>query len=307
VTEPIRRNLLATSLVLVAASAMLGGCASSGSKTEPVDRTAIQMQPDDPIGKVLVDLDQAIARWSALTLTARSTKEYREHRMLQQLIEDRATKRLPELIHEAESGPPINRMRAAAALGFSHSIEAQSPLLNALHDPSPDVVHNALLGLAVLGRADTPLNDVCSLAENAPDPQTRSQAAFAIRSIVEAGGGGDCVGPTARRGLIDSEPFVRSQFALTLGLLGEGSSVEALVDLLEDPVHLVGSAAAEALVLISESVPAQKGVIGRALVRVYSTDKGPMHDTALDALVQIADANYGEDVQPWLEWAERLP
>ena len=23
--------------------------------------------------------------------------------------------------------------------------------------------------------------------------------------------------------------------------------------------------------------------------------------------VQIADANYGEDIQPWLEWAQRLP
>jgi HEAT repeat protein len=311
VTAPNRRPASAAPLIALAALATalaLAGCSSSGVKNDAPERTAIRMQPDDPIGKLLVDLDQAIARWSALTLVARSSKELREHRMLQQLVEERAQKRLPELIHEVESGPPINRMRAAAALGFSHSIEAQSPLLNALHDPSPDVVHNALLGLAVLGRADTPLTDICELAENAHDEQTRAQAAFAIRSIVQAGGGGDCAAPMARRGLIDGEPFVRSQSALTLGLLGDGASVEALIDLLEDPVHLVGSASAESLVLIAKSKPEHKGAIGRGLVRAYSADEnGPMHDTALDALVQIADANYGEDIQPWLEWSQRLP
>lgn len=309
-TAPNRRPAPAAPLIalaLLAPALALLGCASSGEKGDRVERTAIQMQPDDPIGKLLVDLDQAIARWSALTLVARSSKELREHRMLQQLVEDRAQKRLPELIHEVESGPPINRMRAAAALGFSHAIEAQSPLLNALHDPSPDVVHNALLGLAVLGRADTPLADICELAEDAQDEQTRAQAAFAIRSIVQAGGGGDCAAPAARRGLIDGEPFVRSQSALTLGLLGDGSSIEALIDLLEDPVHLVGASAAESMVLIAKEKPEHKGTIGRALVRVFSADKKPMRDTALDALVQIADANYGEDVKLWLEWAERLP
>jgi HEAT repeat protein len=301
------RSACAALLAALLVGAALAGCSSTAGKDAKPERTAIRMQPDDPIGKLLADLDQAIARWSALTLAARSQKELREHRMLQQLVEERAQKRLDELIHEVESGPPINRMRAAAALGFSRSVEAQSPLLNALHDPSPDVVHNALLGLAVLARADTPLADICRLAEDARDEQTRAQAAYAIRAIVQAGGSGDCVAPVARRGLIDGEPFVRAQSALTLGLVEDGGSVEALIDLLDDPVPLVGTAAAESLVLVAKAKPEHKGTIGRALVRVYTADEGPISRRALDSLVQIADANYGDDVQLWLEWSERLP
>ena len=102
-------------------------------------------------------------------------------------------------MRELESGPPINRIRAAAALGFTHAVEAQSPLLNALSDPLADVQHNALLGLAILARADTPLEPICRLCEFSPDAETRGQAAFALRSIVNAGGAADCAATTARR------------------------------------------------------------------------------------------------------------
>jgi HEAT repeat protein len=298
---------------LVAALAVVAtSCAGTGGAQEndKLDATPIKipMAAEDPIGKLLADLDQAIARWSALTLAARTPAEKREQRMLQQFVEDRVSKRQPDLVLALEQGPPLNRMRAAAALGFSHSLDAQSPLLNALHDPDLDVVHNALLGLAIMARADTPLDDVCKLLEDAGDAQTRGQAAFAMRSIVQSGGGGECVLGAARRGLIDrSEPFVRSQCALTLGLIGDKDSVTPVIDLLLDDVPLVSSSAAEALVLIAKKEPSQKGTIARAFVDLYTTQKGVLKERVYAAMVQIADVNYGSDAQLWLEWAQRLP
>lgn len=227
--------------------------------------------------------------------------------MLVQVLSDRSLRRRDELIRELETGPPVNRMRAAATLGFTKTIEAQSPLLNALSDASPDVVHNAVLGLAILGRADTPLDALCRLSEFDPDPRTRGQAAFAVRSIVNAGGGGECVLGAARRGLADPEVYVRSQSALTLGLLGDAESVPALADLVYDASMHVTSAALEALLLIVDRHDLQKGPVGRALVEAYAKSKKQRKDLVKQALINISDVNYGEDLVLWTEWSQRLP
>jgi len=286
--------------------ALLGAaCASTPEKLAP--HQPILDRPDDPIGKFLADADAAIARWCRLSLTANTTEERREQRLLEQVLNDRTSKRRPDLVRELESGPPINRIRAAAALGFTHAVEAQSPLLNALSDPLADVQHNALLGLAILARADTPLEPICRLCEFSPDAETRGQAAFALRSIVNAGGAADCAATTARRGLIDSEAFVRSQCALTLGLLGDEPSAPALCDLLHDESQHAASAAIEALLLLVDAKPGQKGVAGRALLDLHTGSKEPLKGLAMQALVRISDVNYGEDLGRWTEWAERLP
>ena len=307
----------APALLLSVALALVPACASSGdtateSKPEPIDGAALdrpKIQPEDPIGKFLADADNAIYQWCKLALTARTAAQKNQQRALEGVLVDRASRRCDELIAELSGGPPINRIRAAAMLGFSRKPEAQSPLLAALSDPYPDVVHNALLGLAVLGRADTPLDPICHAAEFAEDPQTRAQAAFALRSTVNAGGSGSCAVGTARRGLADSEPFVRSQCALTLGLLGDAESVPAIEGQLQDERPHVQSAAVEALLLLTERVPSSKGPVGRALVKAWggADDEKPIKSLAMDALVRIADVNYGPDLVLWVEWANRLP
>lgn len=291
-------------------AALVCACSTTSSKSDAAEDEIppLMSRPtEDPIGKFLVDVDAAVARWSVLTMTAKTGAEQRQARMLEQLLVERTTKRRDELIHELEAGPPINRMRAAAALGFTHSIEAQSPLLNALHDTQPDVVHNALVGLAILARADTPLEQICRIAEDAPDPQTRSQAAYAMRSIVGAGADPAAALPTARRGLISGEPFVRSQCALTLGIAGDKSSVRALSDMLADGTPLVAHSAMKALVLIAKKDPSQKGPAARALLACYVSSKAPLCDRAMEHLVQLSETNYGSDVKLWTEWVERLP
>lgn len=299
--------------LLLALAAACASCASFGSSDEeppePEPAQPIQIAPEDPIGKFLVDADNAIYQWCALALSGTTPAQRNQQRALEGVLVDRTSRRCDELIHELESGPPINRIRAAAALGFSRQARAQSPLLNALSDPHPDVVHNALLGLAVLGRGDTPLDEICRATEFSKDAQTRAQGAFALRSIINNGGSGECALGTARRGLADSEPFVRSQCALTLGLLGDGESVPAIAGLFNDKAPHVVSAAVEGLLLMVEREPGQKGPVGRALLDAYSNakSKDPLKDQAMSALVRISDVNYGEDLLLWTEWSQRLP
>lgn len=305
----------APALFLAAALALVPACASSGAKPPtpepasdaPPERPKIQ--PEDPIGKFLADADNAIYQWCRLALTGRTPAQKNQQRALEGVLVDRASRRCDELIAELSSGPPINRIRAAAMLGFARKPEAQSPLLAALSDPHPDVVHNALLGLAVLGRADTPLDPICHATEFAEDPQTRAQAAFALRSILNNGGSGTCALGTARRGLADSEPFVRSQCALALGLLGDKESVPALEAQLQDELPHVQSATVEGLLLMTERNPESKGPVGRALVKTWGAadDKKPIKALTMDALVRIADVNYGTDLVLWIEWSNRLP
>lgn len=293
------------------AALCLGACAATGSsgKANQDAEPAVRIQTDEaaPLGKLLADLDSAIGRWNSLTLTATTNAEQREARILESVISDMAKRRSAELIEALETGPPINRIRAAGALGFSKSVEAQSPLLAALHDAHPDVVHNALTSLAILGRGDTPLDDICRVLDDNDDPQTRSQAAYALRSIVSAGGGSERAIGAARRGLSDDEPFVRSQCALVLGLESDTPSIPALCDALYDSVPLVGDAAAEALVGIAREEGAEKGRIARALVDAYSKSEARLRRRAKQALVRLSDVNYGEDVKLWSEWAQRLP
>jgi len=286
----------------------VSACAANQKKKEtPETIAAIQPAEPAPLGKLLADLDGAIGRWNALTLTATSPNEQREARILESVISDLASKRRDDLIEALEHGPPINRIRAAGALGFSKSVEAQSPLLAALHDSHPDVVHNALTSLAILGRADTPLDDICKVLDENSDPQTRSQAAYAMRSILAAGGDSERAVGAARRGLSDDEPFVRSQCALILGIAEDTPSIPALTDALYDVVPLVGDAAAEALVGIALSEGAEKGRIARSLVDAYSKSDARLRRRAKQALVRLSDVNYGDDTKLWAEWAQRLP
>ena len=54
-------------------------------------------------------------------------------------------------------------MIAAAALGFTRDPEVLSPLLDALEDPDPRLVGNALLGLTILEDPNTPTERIASI------------------------------------------------------------------------------------------------------------------------------------------------
>jgi len=260
-----------------------------------------------PIGQFLAELDRDIGKWTQLTLTASTDKERRKTSILQAALNERASRRTDELIEQLEGGPTQNRIRAAAALGFTESPSAQSPLLAALHDGSPDVVCNALLGLTLLEMPDTPLDSIASLFKTSPDSQIRANAGYAIRSILEAGGKPTPqIAGATQLGLIDDDPFVRTHSALIAGLIGNVDSVVALRDLLGDEAELVRRSAARGLLLVGKTHPQAKPQVALALAEALNNAKRPQRSSLRRALVELSGRNLGEDPEAWTEWARGL-
>ena len=260
-----------------------------------------------PIGKFLAEVDASIRAWNNLLLTADTAEERRKARMLEDNLSRVTHQRRDEIIEQLESGPLNNRVVAASALGFTRDVEAQSPLLAALDDSHTEVVSNALLGLMLLGRADTPLDPICRLMESSPDESVRRNAAQCVGSLVQAGGRSDAILGAARQGLNDVEPGVRSQSALLLATLVDVDSLPGLSDRLYDEVPLVVAAASRAIAYIGAESPHHKGAAARALAKAYTDDKDAKQPHYRRALAELAGIDYGEEPQEWVDWANRLP
>jgi HEAT repeat protein len=304
----LSRRTPAIGLLLLSAACSSTDKSDSGLQEveiQEIDPIAI-VEEDVPIGMFLADVDRALRAWTNLTHTANTPEERRQARQLEMVLRHSTAKRADELIQQLETGPPRNRVRAASALGFSGKEAALSPLLAALSDASLDVVHNALLGLALLANPDTPVDQICKLMETSTDPHTRSNAAYALRNIAEAGGDAEGAVNSARLALVDPEPMVRVQAALILGLAADPRSIKPLADAIYDEIPLVGKAAVEALVLIAADDGTNRGPVARALVRALETssDTKPY---VRRALIEVADRDYGREVSDWNKWAQGLP
>jgi HEAT repeat protein len=295
-------------LALAALLALAWSCSSSPDEPEqPEEFTPIQVPDPDPLGKFLADLDLRVRAWTNLTLLAKDEKEERQARDLAGQLELLSRKRLDELIAALETGPPRNRQRAAAAIGFSGDPRALGPLVAALEDSDLDVVHNSLLGLAVLKSPETPAEPIAALMTEHEDPATRSNAAYALRTVVEAGASAESVLPAVRLALVDKEPGVRLQAALLAGLAGDGESVERLADLLRDEEKLVQLAAIQALVMVAQKSPPNKGAIARALVGAWLEADNPIKSRLREGMARIAVEDFGTDEELWVEWSRKLP
>ena len=302
-------------LALLLSPVIAGGCASTPSDSKDAEegreRPAAELieatNKPAPIGKLLAEIDASIRAWNNLLLTADTADERRKARMLEDNLSRVTHQRRDEIIEQLESGPLNNRVVAASALGFTRDVEAQSPLLAALDDSHPEVVSNALLGLMLLGRADTPLDPICRLMQSSPDESVRRNAAQCVGSLVHAGARSDAVLAAARKGLGDSEPGVRSQSALLLATLVDVDSLSALSDRLYDEVPLVVAAASRAVAYLGAESPHHKGTAARALTKAYSDDEGEMRSHYRKALAELAGIDYGEKPEEWVEWANRLP
>jgi HEAT repeat protein len=293
-------------------AAALSACNSSETAKKPDGAVAIDdldvvsIQTEElAIGEFLAKIDLAMRAWTRLAQTAASPEERRQARELERFLRHQTAQRRAELVVQLETGPPYNRVRAASALGFTDA-SALSPLLAALSDPEPDVVHNALLGLALLADPTTPLEPIATLLQEGSDPHTRANAAYALRSVIEAGASSAPALDAARSGLVDSEPLVRVQAALILGLAADGESIAVLNDLLYDPTPLVSRAAIEALVLIAEGDPSSRGPVARALVAAVEHAPSMTRPPAKAALLEVAGKDHGEHDE-WLRWAQGLP
>lgn len=299
--------LVACCLFAVACSSTKGGGAGTGKvEVQDIDPIKIQIE-DQPIGKFLADFDIATQAWTNLTTTASTEAERRKAREIENVLISRSIRRFDDLVEQLAHGPPHNRIRAASAVGFSGREDALAPLLAALSDSYGDVVNNALLGLALLASPETPLAPICRLLTHSPDPHTRSNAGYALRTVITAGADGEIARGPSRLALLDTEPFVRVQVALVLGLLADADSIPGLADQVYDPLPLVANAAIEALLMISEDDPANRGPVARALIPARTAADPRVQNKVRLSLVTIAGLDYGKDVNDWTEWANRLP
>ena len=225
-----------------------------------------------------------------------------------------------------------NRSVAAVALGFTNRMdvlradfsttpvdkgaEALSPLLNAISDPDPEVSANALMGLGILARPETPLGPICNALDGASEPIRRGNAAFALSGILEAADNraegieverADLVRTVCLRALSDSDLSVRTQCAAVLGLVGNGDTIAHLGDRLDDEVALVGQAAGTALVRMTRKDPTYKGRVARLLVGRLDMVRPTRRDTVIYSLVLLAGRHLGNDTEVWKDWATNLP
>ncbi|MFN0244213.1 MAG: HEAT repeat domain-containing protein [Planctomycetota bacterium] len=291
------------------------GCASatkrSGPETtepKPIGELVESTRVPEATGKFLADLDARIRAWTTLALSAQSLEDRRKASLLEQNLMYVTVNRVDELIEQLETGPEQNQIVAAAGLGFTRDPRAQSPLIAALDSKSNAVVANALLGLAILGRADTPLAKVCVHLSASTDSWVRSNAAWCAANLVQTGQRDGCILDAARRGLADQEPAVRSQCALVLASLVDAASLSDLAERLYDPVLLVRSACARAIAYIGVESPPDKGTAARALVQAYEKAPEKEREPLLRAMVELAGtATYGKEPQEWIEWSQRLP
>lgn len=265
-------------------------------------------QDEQSLGAFLADVDGQMRAWNRLFLSSETDEDRRKARLLELNLMSATRKRSAELLQTLESGAPTNRIVAAAALGFTREAAAQGPLLAALSSEDELLRSSALLGLWLLGRADTPLDKVCELLRNSISEEERNNAALCLLYLVRAGAGGECVLAAARAGLVDPLPGVRAQCTLLLAQLKDGDSFQPIADRLHDETNFVALAAGRALAYLGRAVTAEKGRCARALVKAWIAAKEPRKSAFLrDMLSLEPPRNYGDKEEDWLEWSLRLP
>jgi len=212
------------------------------------------------------------------------------------------------LTSELETGPVRNRMVAAMALGFSNNPEALSVLLAALEDVDDRVEINALIGLSVLASKDTPLSLLTYRMREHDNPQARAMASSAVVYCVAAGATCEDVKSTARLGLIDSEPVVRTRSSLILAELQDSDSVESIAALLYDEIPLVRRAARQSITQLGMRDDHVRGDAARALATALSRADTDADETNLILyLRKLSNINHGDDVTEWVDWANQMP
>ncbi len=311
---------------LCAAAAALAACNSPGEQQTPATGQEVEWigpegpEPYDPnltkdrrlAGDILADIDKSLQIWVNITLTGNPAKDGSTLNIVEADLRRKVRAKLPVIVEQLETGPPINRQISAAALGFSGNPEALGPLLAALDDDSADVVANALLGLSILADPETPRILLAAELENVDQPfNVRSQAGRALRAVgLYDLGEADraAVIRAARAALGDANEGLRPSGAIILAEVVDTDSVPELARALMDPTPLVARAASRALARIGSVDRKFEGQAARALTAALEVvDQDTVRPAILRDLQALAGKNYGDDVEEWVRYSQKLP
>lgn len=295
---------------LAAALLPLTACASTPEEQDllPFEVDSMEVEDDaESVGYLMAQLDRGIRAWSKLKQVTRTVEEDRQMRGWEGWVGSQARQHLEEVLEQLESGPPNNRAVAAVALGFTREEPALGPLLAAVEDRDPLVVGNALLGLGILARPETPLDRACHLLRRSPHAEVRRNAAFCLQRVIDAGGRAECARSSARDALGDPEAPVRVMATIILSLLDDAESLREIGDRIYDEQELVGVAAATSVAALGLKHEERSGEAARILVQALETLPRERRWRVRYELARLRGADLGEDPSAWRDWAERLP
>ena len=139
----------------------------------------------------------------------------------------------------------------------------------------------------------------------------RSQAARALRAVgLYDLGEADraAVIRAARAALGDANEGLRPTGAIILAEVVDTNSVPELARALMDPTPLVARAASRALARIGSVDRKFEGQAARALTAALEVvDEDRVRPAVLKDLQALAGKNYGDDVEEWVRYAQKLP
>lgn len=315
-------SLILTLAACLAATGLASSCASSGTKA-PAASSVENLGPDGPEpydpdlmadrrapGIVLADFGRKIKTWTSLRNEGDRSKDGRVLMNIEGSLRHEARSKADLLIQQLQSSPAkVNRQRAAVALGFSDSPDALAPLLVALDDEEPDVVANALLGLAILGEPSTPVKRIAAFFSDRSQPlEVRNNAGQALNSLRGSvvGASSDVVVEAARSALTDPEAPVRVHGIILLARAGDTASIGAIASMLDDEYPLVVRAASRALARLGDVEPRVFGTAARALIGGWKRiDNRGLKSAVMRDLQVLSRRNY-DDYDDWVQWAADL-
>lgn len=305
-------------LPLLLPISLLGACASTEKTESPLDGAAERMEvtawnrgammEQATLGLYLAQIDRSIQTWNRLFLEGDKVQDARKLSNVQIHITERVRKQFDLITHELNTGPPINRRIAAAALGFYRNDATGPALLSALIDPDDEVVANALFGLSILGDPATPLDTLSHLIEFGSTEKIRGNASLATLEILRSGSSeGQLVVEAARTGLSDGDATVRAHCALILAHQLDNESIEDLRFLLtDDPMPGVAMAAGQAIAYMGSRQEDQFGQVARVLSGSLALLEGGTKDAVIGNLRKLSERNYPRD-EDWVRWAHEQP
>ncbi|MEY2980555.1 MAG: HEAT repeat domain-containing protein [Planctomycetota bacterium] len=253
------RPLLSHALVVT----LLAACSTTGSGTfDPEIEEAARLRQQEAAeaearlaapDRLITDLDKALHNYSQLRLSGASPRAEATAEKVEKFLVEQSLKHFDMLIRQAnEAALPRNRAIAVAALGFSGRAEALDPLVNAAQEDDPEVVANAVFGLAMLSDRRTPPAVVIRVVRNESfDETVRNGAAWTLLQLQQA-----IVDPTeiVRVWLDLLERPAGTQPAGVLvsavrgiGLTRDAAHAPTVIRLAADPTPLVRQAVAIAL------------------------------------------------------------
>jgi HEAT repeat protein len=239
---------------------LVAGCASTANE-EPVKSPELEQRAREEreqaaqakarnadFNLIRIRLDEAISGYVSFQAQSENPRAERQAESLRTYVETQAKRFRDELLADLQDSDPRLRTIAAAALGFAGDQALVDPLQLALGDPVDTVRASACLGLGMLAKVATPLDQLWNLLLDDKQPvPVRRAAAWTLVRLQTAGVPATAFAQGFPRAL-QGDPLTKDNVVLVqclrgLGLLRNPNLMAPALPFLSHPTPLVRQAA----------------------------------------------------------------